>query len=141
MRVLSCLCCDGICGPQHGCNCTPCQKLDEEETARTTAIVEKSMSAKRIMDSWVWGPQPCKYIYMMFYFLFVSNYLNSNLSFYLNYYLSTKIYGKQTFLNYGFYVYFIFIINKYKYFEFYCLHEISVLQIIYYIFIYTCMHK
>jgi len=31
MKVLSCLCCDGICGPQHGCNCTPCQKLDEEE--------------------------------------------------------------------------------------------------------------
>ncbi|XP_020288916.1 E3 ubiquitin-protein ligase HERC2 isoform X1 [Pseudomyrmex gracilis] len=58
MRVLSCLCCDGICGPQHGCNCTPCQKLDEEETARTTAMVEKGLSARRIMDSWLWGPQP-----------------------------------------------------------------------------------
>ena len=23
--VLSCPCCDGICGPNHGCNCLPCQ--------------------------------------------------------------------------------------------------------------------
>ncbi|XP_072748341.1 E3 ubiquitin-protein ligase HERC2 [Anoplolepis gracilipes] len=58
MRVLSCLCCDGICGPQHGCNCTPCQKLDDEETARTAAMVERTTSARRIMDSWLWAPQP-----------------------------------------------------------------------------------
>lgn len=64
MRVLSCLCCDGICGPQHGCNCIPCQKLDEEEAARTTAMVEKTIPARRIIDSWLWGPPPCKYIYV-----------------------------------------------------------------------------
>lgn len=64
MRVLSCLCCDGICGPQHGCNCTPCQKLDDEETARTAAMVERAISARRIMDSWLWAPQPCKYIFI-----------------------------------------------------------------------------
>ncbi|XP_011141461.1 E3 ubiquitin-protein ligase HERC2 [Harpegnathos saltator] len=58
MRVLSCLCCDGICGPQHGCNCIPCQKLDEEEAARTTAMVEKTIPARRIIDSWLWGPPP-----------------------------------------------------------------------------------
>ncbi|RLU17868.1 hypothetical protein DMN91_010107 [Ooceraea biroi] len=58
MRVLSCVCCDGICGPQQGCNCTSCQKLDEEETVRTTAMVEKPISTRRIMDSWLWGPQP-----------------------------------------------------------------------------------
>jgi len=76
MRVLSCLCCDGICGPQHGCNCTPCQKLDEEETARTTAMVEKTMSAKRIMDSWLWGPQPCKHVYVNVLFIFYFKLLN-----------------------------------------------------------------
>lgn len=62
MRVLSCLCCDGICGPQHGCNCAPCQKLDEEETARTIAMTEKIIPAQYIMDSWLWGAPPCKYL-------------------------------------------------------------------------------
>jgi len=70
MRVLSCLCCDGICGPQHGCNCTPCQKLDEEETARTTAMVEKTMPAKKIIDLWLWGLQPCKHVYVNVLFIF-----------------------------------------------------------------------
>ncbi|XP_078045783.1 E3 ubiquitin-protein ligase HERC2 [Augochlora pura] len=58
MRVLSCLCCDGICGPQHGCNCGPCQKLDEEEATRTNVLAEKTTPARRTMDSWLWGPQP-----------------------------------------------------------------------------------
>ncbi|XP_076284957.1 E3 ubiquitin-protein ligase HERC2 isoform X1 [Lasioglossum baleicum] len=58
MRVLSCLCCDGICGPQHGCNCGPCQKLDEEEASRANAFAEKTTPARRTMDSWLWGPQP-----------------------------------------------------------------------------------
>jgi len=72
MRVLSCVCCDGICGPQQGCNCTSCQKLDEEETARTTAIVEKIVSTRRIMDSWLWGPQPCnKFVYLTFIFSYL----------------------------------------------------------------------
>lgn len=60
MSVLSCLCCDGICGPQHGCNCGPCQKLDEEEATRVNTLAEKITPARRIMDSWLWGPQPCK---------------------------------------------------------------------------------
>ncbi|CAK9821701.1 hypothetical protein ANTRET_LOCUS387 [Anthophora retusa] len=58
MRVLSCLCCDGICGPQRGCNCGPCQKLDEEEAARVSTCIEKNIPAQHIMDSWLWGPQP-----------------------------------------------------------------------------------
>ncbi|XP_050578084.1 E3 ubiquitin-protein ligase HERC2 [Bombus affinis] len=58
MGVLACPCCNGICGPQHGCNCGPCQKLDEEEAARTSAFVEKSILAEHIMDSWLWGSQP-----------------------------------------------------------------------------------
>lgn len=60
MRVLSCLCCDGICGPQHGCNCGPCEKLDEEEIARANTFIDKTIPAQYTMDSWLWGPQPCK---------------------------------------------------------------------------------
>ncbi|CAH1776581.1 unnamed protein product [Owenia fusiformis] len=26
-RVLSCVCCDGRCGPTTGCNCPPCQPI------------------------------------------------------------------------------------------------------------------
>ncbi|XP_015429351.1 PREDICTED: LOW QUALITY PROTEIN: E3 ubiquitin-protein ligase HERC2 [Dufourea novaeangliae] len=58
MRVLSCLCCDGICGPQHGCNCGPCQKLDEEEATRANALAERTAPVRRTMNSWLWGPQP-----------------------------------------------------------------------------------
>lgn len=58
MGVLTCPCCNGICGPQHGCNCGPCQKLDEEEAARTSAFIEKNMIAEHVMDSWLWGSQP-----------------------------------------------------------------------------------
>lgn len=60
MGVLTCPCCNGICGPQHGCNCGPCQKLDEEEAARTSTFIEKNMIAEHVMDSWLWGSQPCK---------------------------------------------------------------------------------
>ncbi|XP_015606913.1 E3 ubiquitin-protein ligase HERC2 isoform X2 [Cephus cinctus] len=58
LRVLSCLCCDGICGPQSGCNCGPCQKLDTEEAARITLLVEKIVPAQTTIDSWLWAPQP-----------------------------------------------------------------------------------
>ncbi|XP_034934449.1 E3 ubiquitin-protein ligase HERC2 [Chelonus insularis] len=57
LDVLTCPCCDGICGPQSGCNCVPCQKLDEEEAARTTALVEKFVPAQNTIDSWLWGSQ------------------------------------------------------------------------------------
>ncbi|KAJ8681467.1 hypothetical protein QAD02_017254 [Eretmocerus hayati] len=56
LRVLSCPCCDGICGPQSGCNCGPCQKLDNEEDHTITA--EKYIPAQQTIDSWLWGAQP-----------------------------------------------------------------------------------
>lgn len=65
MKVLSCLCCDGICGPQHGCNCGPCQKIDSEEAARTTLLMENTMPAQQLIDSWIWGLQPCKKVYII----------------------------------------------------------------------------
>ena len=30
-RVLHCICCDGHCGPDNGCNCADCKALDEQE--------------------------------------------------------------------------------------------------------------
>ncbi|KAK9747383.1 Regulator of chromosome condensation (RCC1) repeat [Popillia japonica] len=57
LRVLTCACCDGICGPTNGCNCQPCQKLDAEE--QNIKQDEKRLpSPQFLLDSWTWGPQP-----------------------------------------------------------------------------------
>ncbi|CAB3375688.1 Hypothetical predicted protein [Cloeon dipterum] len=60
MKVLSCACCDGICGPQMGCNCAPCQKLDDDESKRlkTGAEDKTPLPFKQQINSWTWGPQP-----------------------------------------------------------------------------------
>ncbi|XP_048589232.1 E3 ubiquitin-protein ligase HERC2 isoform X2 [Nematostella vectensis] len=56
-QVLSCSCCDGFCGTSNGCNCPPCQKLDQEE--REMKEEEQQLPvAGPIMDSWTWGEQP-----------------------------------------------------------------------------------
>ncbi|KAK7864133.1 hypothetical protein R5R35_007650 [Gryllus longicercus] len=58
LRVLMCACCDGICGPQTGCNCAPCQRLDREEAARNEAKTVSPPMSQPQLDSWIWGPQP-----------------------------------------------------------------------------------
>ncbi|XP_052077229.1 E3 ubiquitin-protein ligase HERC2-like isoform X2 [Mytilus californianus] len=59
MKVLSCSCCDGHCGPNNGCNCPPCQKLDkEEEEIKKEEAKRPKFSSSQIIDSWTWGPQP-----------------------------------------------------------------------------------
>lgn len=66
MKVLSCACCDGICGPQMGCNCAPCQKLDEDEIKRSKSANTDEKPAppfKQQINSWTWGPQPCNIIF------------------------------------------------------------------------------
>ena len=61
MKVLTCPCCDGICGPRSGCNCTPCQKLDREEAEKLSSVgLGNYTSSKTLLDSWTWGPQPSK---------------------------------------------------------------------------------
>ncbi|XP_066141939.1 E3 ubiquitin-protein ligase HERC2 isoform X1 [Euwallacea fornicatus] len=57
-KVLTCACCDGICGPQTGCNCTPCQKLDAEKAAQTVDKKEKAPLMDALLNQWAWGPQP-----------------------------------------------------------------------------------
>ncbi|XP_042876756.1 E3 ubiquitin-protein ligase HERC2-like isoform X6 [Penaeus japonicus] len=59
MKVLTCPCCDGICGPQSGCNCGPCQKLDREEAERELENGEAyTPPSPSLLDGWTWGPQP-----------------------------------------------------------------------------------
>ncbi|KAK8398901.1 hypothetical protein O3P69_004178 [Scylla paramamosain] len=59
MRVLTCPCCDGICGPQSGCNCGPCQKLDREEAEREYESGQSSTPPSySLLEGWRWGPQP-----------------------------------------------------------------------------------
>lgn len=63
MRVLTCACCDGLCGPQMGCNCSPCQRLDQDETKRAEIFgrFQKTLPQfKPQLESWTWGPQPSK---------------------------------------------------------------------------------
>lgn len=60
LRVLTCPCCDGICGPQRGCNCGPCQKLDKEEAARLETESYKLNPYQPQLESWVWTSQPSK---------------------------------------------------------------------------------
>ncbi|XP_056632300.1 E3 ubiquitin-protein ligase HERC2 isoform X1 [Diorhabda sublineata] len=56
-RVLTCACCDGICGPNCGCNCQPCQKLDAEESTQNISNKEKLPSIETLLYRWDWGPQ------------------------------------------------------------------------------------
>ncbi|XP_071532835.1 E3 ubiquitin-protein ligase HERC2 isoform X2 [Panulirus ornatus] len=59
MKVLTCPCCDGICGPQSGCNCGPCQKLDREEAERELESGQGgSPPSSSLLEGWTWGPQP-----------------------------------------------------------------------------------
>lgn len=60
MRVLTCPCCDGICGPQSGCNCSPCQKLDKEEEGRRIRNGNPIIISSMIHQSWTWGRKPSK---------------------------------------------------------------------------------
>ncbi|KAK7486952.1 hypothetical protein BaRGS_00021768, partial [Batillaria attramentaria] len=58
MKVLSCSCCDGHCGPNNGCNCPPCQQLDREEEAHQVVEDARPKPSQPIIDGWTWGQQP-----------------------------------------------------------------------------------
>ncbi|KAK9875129.1 hypothetical protein WA026_005922 [Henosepilachna vigintioctopunctata] len=59
-KVLTCTCCDGICGPSAGCNCQACQKLDAEEAERKNLLKVQNVfpSVQSYLNRWSWGPQP-----------------------------------------------------------------------------------
>ncbi|XP_048243824.1 E3 ubiquitin-protein ligase HERC2-like isoform X1 [Haliotis rufescens] len=58
MKVLSCPCCDGHCGPDNGCNCPACQKLDQEESALLAMEATQPKPSMPVIESWTWGQQP-----------------------------------------------------------------------------------
>ena len=58
MKLLSCNCCDGHCGPNNGCNCGPCAQLDREEEERKVEMAHKPKPSGPVIDSWTWGQQP-----------------------------------------------------------------------------------
>ncbi|XP_021378315.1 E3 ubiquitin-protein ligase HERC2-like isoform X2 [Mizuhopecten yessoensis] len=58
MWGLTCRCCNGHCGPNNGCNCTPCQQLDREEDARQQEEAHRPKPSSPIIDSWTWEQQP-----------------------------------------------------------------------------------
>lgn len=57
-NILTCSCCDGNCGPNNGCNCQSCQKLDQEEREQKEEEDQQGICAGTMMDSWTWGKQP-----------------------------------------------------------------------------------
>uniref|UniRef100_T1IYS2 HECT-type E3 ubiquitin transferase n=1 Tax=Strigamia maritima TaxID=126957 RepID=T1IYS2_STRMM len=58
MRVLTCVCCDGCCGPNNGCNCLSCQKLDKEERDRLEEETKRPQHSKAQIEGWTWGQKP-----------------------------------------------------------------------------------
>ncbi|XP_025832237.1 E3 ubiquitin-protein ligase HERC2 [Agrilus planipennis] len=58
LQVLTCTCCDGICGPHFGCNCQPCQKLDLEENDQVKDEKGTTVTPQSVLDLWIWGPPP-----------------------------------------------------------------------------------
>ncbi|CAB0009589.1 unnamed protein product [Nesidiocoris tenuis] len=55
LRVLNCTCCDGVCGPQRGCNCGPCQQLTLD--APQLQAKAKVTPAQQFLNSWTWAPE------------------------------------------------------------------------------------
>ncbi|CAH1402584.1 unnamed protein product [Nezara viridula] len=53
LRVLNCTCCDGVCGPQRGCNCSPCQQLSTD--APQLKNKPKPTSSQKVLNSWTWA--------------------------------------------------------------------------------------
>lgn len=47
-----------MCGPDTGCNCQHCQKLDTEEFEQHQELLKIPVSSQSLLDSWVWAPQP-----------------------------------------------------------------------------------
>ena len=58
LSILKCTCCAGNCGPDNGCNCEACQKLDQEEREQKEEDERAPPSAGPLMDLWTWGDQP-----------------------------------------------------------------------------------
>ncbi|XP_022827451.1 probable E3 ubiquitin-protein ligase HERC2 [Spodoptera litura] len=60
LRILTCTCCDGLCGPHSGCACPPCSTLSAEEELRIS-IRSKQVApppSHQIVDDLKWKQDP-----------------------------------------------------------------------------------
>ncbi|KAI8508669.1 E3 ubiquitin-protein ligase herc2, partial [Branchiostoma belcheri] len=58
MKVTACSCCDGHCGPNNGCNCPACQRLDQQEKELQQEEDSRPSPARTLIEQWTWGKQP-----------------------------------------------------------------------------------
>ncbi|XP_047031157.1 probable E3 ubiquitin-protein ligase HERC2 [Helicoverpa zea] len=60
LRILTCTCCDGLCGPHSGCACPPCSILSAEEELRIS-LQSKQVApppSHQIIDDLKWKQDP-----------------------------------------------------------------------------------
>ena len=57
-QVLDCQCCNGICGPSHGCSCKSCQQVLEECRENSGNLKSYVSAANDHIEAWSWGHTP-----------------------------------------------------------------------------------
>ncbi|XP_022131000.2 probable E3 ubiquitin-protein ligase HERC2 [Pieris rapae] len=60
LRILSCTCCDGLCGPHSGCACPPCTALSSEEELRASiqSKLVAPLHSAQVIDEIKWKQDP-----------------------------------------------------------------------------------
>ncbi|XP_028033518.1 probable E3 ubiquitin-protein ligase HERC2 [Bombyx mandarina] len=60
LRILTCTCCDGLCGPHSGCACVPCTALSVEEEHRISILTKyvNPPTSLQIIDDLKWKQDP-----------------------------------------------------------------------------------
>ncbi|KOB65005.1 putative E3 ubiquitin-protein ligase HERC2 [Operophtera brumata] len=60
LRILTCTCCDGLCGPHSGCACSPCTALSAEEEHRISLQNQliAPPPASQVIDDLKWKLDP-----------------------------------------------------------------------------------
>lgn len=65
-KVLSCSCCEGVCGPNSSCVCDACQiipgslELAEDIQNHHEKVNDNTSTSESYFESWMWGPIPGK---------------------------------------------------------------------------------
>ncbi|XP_048005438.1 probable E3 ubiquitin-protein ligase HERC2 [Leguminivora glycinivorella] len=60
LRILTCTCCDGLCGPHSGCACGPCSTLSAEEELRIAMLTKLPIPqpSSTVIDELKWKLDP-----------------------------------------------------------------------------------
>ncbi|XP_052754599.1 probable E3 ubiquitin-protein ligase HERC2 isoform X2 [Galleria mellonella] len=60
LRILTCTCCDGLCGPHSGCACAPCSALSAEEELRKALYLKITVptASVQVIDDLKWKQDP-----------------------------------------------------------------------------------